>query len=269
MKWIISDIHGCFNTLLALIEKVKKEDENAEFIFVGDFVDRGDKSKEVLEYLIPKLKSGEYMAVQGNHEGIMYDGIYHPFGSNWGSNGGGATIKSYNNNKELMEEHIDFITTLPYYLIFDDVDEKGRKLLVTHSFFSDYIDEYLSLYGGTEDEIYSAVQKYEEEFGIFARCKITKMADLINWNRNITTKGSKNYFNVCGHNITGHLLEKYDNINGYNEKTEVIIDNELGYACIDTGAFIDWQYENIMFGGKLTAISFPNKDIIQQENIDG
>jgi len=91
-KWIIGDIHGTYFTMLALIEKVYKKDSNAEIIFVGDFVDKGPRSKEVLEYILPRIESGEFKAVKGNHEGLMYNGIYHPFSSNWSYNG----LFSYN-----------------------------------------------------------------------------------------------------------------------------------------------------------------------------
>jgi len=38
-KWVIGDIHGTYDTMIALIEKVRAKDENAEIIFTGDFVD--------------------------------------------------------------------------------------------------------------------------------------------------------------------------------------------------------------------------------------
>jgi hypothetical protein len=63
-------------------------------------------------------------------------------------------------------------------------------------------------------------------------------------------------------------MDKYKFIEGYDEDTEVIIDTDIGYACIDTGAFIDRRY-TATFGGKMTAISFPELKIIQQKNIDG
>jgi len=282
MKWIIGDVHGCLDTMLALMERVKEKDSGAEFIFTGDFVDRGPNSKGVLEYILPRIDSGEFRAVKGNHEEIMYNGIHHPFRSNWDGAGGIATKDSYYGehavnlepaeidrliveSEYLMVKHADKISELPYYLILDEKDEKGRNLLISHAFCADYIDDYLSLYG--PDATKEDVQKYEDEFGLMARCSITKKGDLFNRNRNLPEKEETGYFNITGHNITGQLLDKYKVINGYDEETEVIIDKDLGYACIDTGAFIDKSY-NADFGGKMTAISFPNLEIIQQDNIE-
>ena len=166
-----------------------------------------------------------------------------------------------------IEEDAKELQTLPLYLMLDDEDEQGRKLLISHAFCSDFIDDYLMLHGGTKEENDVAVDAYEEEHGIFARCKITKCGNLFDWNRNIPEKENKKYFNITGHNITGHLLQRYGSINGYDKETEVIVDKEKGYACIDTGAFVDERYQND-FGGKMTAISFPGLEIIQQQNID-
>ena len=38
MKYIIGDVHGCYDTLMALIAKLP---EDAEIVFVGDLIDRG------------------------------------------------------------------------------------------------------------------------------------------------------------------------------------------------------------------------------------
>ena len=44
--YIIGDVHGCYNTLMALIAKLPK---NAKLCFVGDFIGRGPNSKDVVE----------------------------------------------------------------------------------------------------------------------------------------------------------------------------------------------------------------------------
>jgi len=284
-KWIIGDVHGCYLTMLELIKKIKTKDENPEIIFTADFVDRGPRSKEVLEYIIPRLETGEFEAVLGNHEEIMYNGIYHPFGSNWDANGGVATRQSYyggnafelepderdrliDEGNELMEEHVNEIVKLPLYLIFDDcLDDKGRKLLVSHAFCADFIDEYLPFTVGDEDEREKFRDDYDEKYGLMKRIAITKKGDLFNWNRNLPEKDDSGYFNITGHNITGHLLDKYISIEGYDDETQVIIDKDIGYACIDTGAFINSRHK-ATYGGVMTAISFPELEVLQQKNID-
>lgn len=139
---IIGDIAGCYDTMLALIDQMPK---TATVISVGDMVDRGPKSKEVVEY----FASGKGLAVLGNHEHLFLDAMAHPmmtppggryygFGV-WTANGGGATIMSYNPNtpgtlqEALLElisyvpqTHVDFLKGLPYYRDFGD-------LIVSHA----------------------------------------------------------------------------------------------------------------------------------------
>ena len=272
MRWLIGDIHGSYKTMLALIEKVKAEDENAEFTFLGDLEDRGPRSKEVIEYVLNGLREDELDCVKGNHEELMYMHFQSPFGSNWlGGNGGTQTLNSYDGDMALAEKHAEELSNeLPLYIIYHNIkDERGRKLLVSHAPCGDFLDEWLALYGGTDEENLVATEAYEEEHGLFARCNVTKKADLINWNRRLPEKFQDKYFNVTGHNITGHLIANYGpDLEGYDKETEVVIDKERGYACIDTGAFINEQYE-ANFGGKLTALSFPELKVIQQENIEG
>ena len=65
MTYIIGDVHGNFQTLKALISKLPK---NSEIIFVGDLVDRGLNSKEVIEF----IRINNYKCVLGNHEKLMF-----------------------------------------------------------------------------------------------------------------------------------------------------------------------------------------------------
>ena len=66
MTYIIGDVHGEFDSLRLLTDKLPKD---SKLIFVGDLVDRGKKSKEVVEF----VKSNNYLCVLGNHEKMMLD----------------------------------------------------------------------------------------------------------------------------------------------------------------------------------------------------
>ncbi|TCC88238.1 metallophosphoesterase [Pedobacter frigiditerrae] len=62
--FVIGDIHGCFDELMELTEKIGLT-ENDQLISVGDIVDRGNKSKEVYEYFLNRPNS---KVLVGNHE---------------------------------------------------------------------------------------------------------------------------------------------------------------------------------------------------------
>ena len=63
-KFIIGDIHGCYDELIELTEKIGLTD-NDMLISLGDIVDRGNKSKEVYEYFLNRPNS---KVLIGNHE---------------------------------------------------------------------------------------------------------------------------------------------------------------------------------------------------------
>jgi serine/threonine protein phosphatase 1 len=63
-KFVIGDIHGCYDELTELTEKIQLKDEDM-LISLGDIVDRGNKSREVYEYFLNRPNS---MVLMGNHE---------------------------------------------------------------------------------------------------------------------------------------------------------------------------------------------------------
>lgn len=78
-NYIIGDIHGCYQELILLEEKIKKHSEknNANPIIysVGDLVDRGQDSKKVIDHFMDGEKNGTHQVVIGNHEILMLETI--------------------------------------------------------------------------------------------------------------------------------------------------------------------------------------------------
>ena len=77
---IIGDIHGCHDELCALLEqlgygwaesegrRIARHPDGRRVLFVGDLVDRGPKSPEVLRLVMDMVAAGAALCVQGNHE---------------------------------------------------------------------------------------------------------------------------------------------------------------------------------------------------------
>jgi serine/threonine protein phosphatase 1 len=61
---IISDIHGCYETMMRLINKIPL---GYEIVLCGDLIDRGPNSKDVVEYAM----NNKIRTVLGNHEHLM------------------------------------------------------------------------------------------------------------------------------------------------------------------------------------------------------
>mgnify|MGYP003512738781 CR=1 FL=1 len=49
--YIISDVHGCYKSLKALINQFPNK-ENSKIVFVGDLIDRGASSCEVVKFIM-------------------------------------------------------------------------------------------------------------------------------------------------------------------------------------------------------------------------
>ena len=70
-RFVISDIHGCFQTFCALLDKIELKKKDQLFV-IGDMVDRGPYSMLVLEKLISLLEDGyRVFPSLGNHEQIF------------------------------------------------------------------------------------------------------------------------------------------------------------------------------------------------------
>lgn len=68
MRWVIGDIHGMLTPLKALIAAVRAKDASAEWLFVGDYVNRGPDSKGVIDYLLT-LEQARFC--RGNHDDVF------------------------------------------------------------------------------------------------------------------------------------------------------------------------------------------------------
>ncbi len=68
---IVGDTHGDFETSVRVFERYK-----GRKLFLGDFVDRGDKQLENVNFLLAKLVSDEVVLLRGNHESQVINYLY-------------------------------------------------------------------------------------------------------------------------------------------------------------------------------------------------
>lgn len=121
--YVFGDIHGQAGMLDDILDRIAPSKKNDKLIFLGDYIDRGPKAKQVIDRLLD-LKGAGYRTVflRGNHESMLLDsylsGLRPEF---FLSNGGEATIKSYNleifppNETKLPAAHQAFFEGLKTY----------------------------------------------------------------------------------------------------------------------------------------------------------
>ena len=73
--YVIGDVQGCYDELIALCDKIKFNIKKDKLIFAGDLVNRGPKSLEVLNFCIENKKA--IKAVLGNHDFYLLYLIEH------------------------------------------------------------------------------------------------------------------------------------------------------------------------------------------------
>lgn len=139
--YAIGDIHGRVDLLQQLYQKIKDDASQRSasrkvIVYLGDYVDRGMESKEVVDILLnPPLPEFKHYPIRGNHEDAMLNVLagQMPVAS-WQIWGGLATLKSYGVTASLDKEglvvsdfnarvpdtHQTFLHNLPYYHIEGD-----------------------------------------------------------------------------------------------------------------------------------------------------
>ncbi|MDF1719169.1 MAG: metallophosphoesterase family protein [Minwuia sp.] len=101
--YAIGDVHGradCLNRLLKAIANDLPDADKASshIVFLGDYVDRADDSREVIDHCIDFSESwpGQVVFLRGNHEEALMAFLQDPLaGRAWLSFGGLSTLMSY------------------------------------------------------------------------------------------------------------------------------------------------------------------------------
>jgi serine/threonine protein phosphatase 1 len=112
----IGDIHGCHTALVALLNAVQPASED-RIVFLGDYIDRGPTSRDVIESLLRLSKTCSPVFLRGNHEVMILEAREDPLKGNlWQSYGGLETLFSYGANYRQ-----DWTSTIPnsHWKFFD------------------------------------------------------------------------------------------------------------------------------------------------------
>lgn len=229
---IIGDVHGCYDELLLLLEKLNyavtpvpydevhfgirvTSPEGRKAVFLGDLVDRGPKVPEVLKLVMSMVHDGTALCVPGNHDAKLLKKL----------NGANVAIRHglAESLEQLEKEPVSFIEKLKVFLdnlVSHYVLDEGR-LVVAHAGLREEMHgrgsgavRSFCLYGETTGET--------DEFGLPVR---------YNW----ASEYKGNAMVVYGHTPVPQPQ--------WMNKT----------ICIDTGC---------VFGGSLTALRYPEKELV-------
>lgn len=231
---VIGDVHGCYHTLKQLVDKVKKKYTDIGLYCVGDLVDRGNFSFEVVDFVLTE----KINFTLGNHDLMFYSFFRDPESSMakaWIHNGAESTIKSYENKMDLLESHLDSIIKAPLFINREDC-------FISHAGISITFKSRLGEYPLTNSKLLNKVLSsdlYEHESILWCRNKLLNIGKL----------------QVVGHTHRKETLfdEAANAIYidttafGNNKLTAVIIENNKIIETIDQKTYTDdankrWNY---------------------------
>ncbi|MDR2718370.1 MAG: polynucleotide kinase-phosphatase [Treponema sp.] len=223
---IIGDIHGCYDELTELLEKlgytVDRESRAARppsgrrAIFLGDLCDRGPANAAVLHLTMNMAESGAALCIPGNHDVKLLRKLR------------GADVKLTHGLdltvKELEQEPQEFIDKAIRFLdgLVSHYVLNHGKLVVSHAGLS---EKYQGRSSGRVREfcLYGDTTGETDEFGLPVR---------LNW----------------AEEYRGRALVVYGHIPSAEAQS---LNNTI---CIDTGC---------VFGGKLSAYRYPEDELVE------
>jgi diadenosine tetraphosphatase ApaH/serine/threonine PP2A family protein phosphatase len=143
---LVGDVHGCFDELMDLLERLAPA---RTLVFVGDLVDRGPKVRETLDFVRKACAEGRALCVRGNHEDKLLRALK------------GADVKRSADLESSLAQlasqtpaeraaTIAFLESLPHQLALDD----GR-LVVAHA--------------GLEERLHGKDSKGARAFALFGK----------------------------------------------------------------------------------------------------
>jgi len=107
--YAVGDIHGCLAPLKALIARIDEDAAHVpagthiRIVFLGDYIDRGDASKAVVDALLDLTARYDCVFLKGNHEHAFLQFLQDPAANlDWLDWGGRATLASYGVDGKLL-----------------------------------------------------------------------------------------------------------------------------------------------------------------------
>lgn len=155
MIYIISDIHGCYDEYIELLNKINFKDSD-ELYILGDIVDRGPHPIKVIQDMMmrpnvfPIIGNHDYVALMmlkklsveitsDNVDTLMSNDDMISY-MHWLNDGGETTIKEFTSLD--MEEREDILEYLEEeFSIYHELIFKGKRYVLVHAGINDFYED--------------------------------------------------------------------------------------------------------------------------------
>ena len=130
---VIGDVHGMYEKLIKLMDKIRFNPDEDLLIFLGDYIDRGPDPGRCLQYIfaLQQQYPDVVVCLMGNHEVMMssyfmqkrgsYNNLIVDYAGSWLDNGGLETLKQLDEMDEgTKEELLQWVMNLPVKYQYQD-----------------------------------------------------------------------------------------------------------------------------------------------------
>jgi serine/threonine protein phosphatase 1 len=117
LTYVIPDVHGRDDLLGRALTAISahRGGEGGTIVMIGDYVDKGPRSRQVIERLLSGVAGWNLVALKGNHDAMMVAGMRNPEKlAFWIEKGGDTALASYGGDPSAVPEaHIVWLDQRP------------------------------------------------------------------------------------------------------------------------------------------------------------
>lgn len=163
--YAVGDIHGRLDLLDLLLARIDADleshaGEKSLQVFLGDYIDRGDASAQVVDRLIRRSEVFPTVCLKGNHEALLLEFLENPeVLTAWGRNGGLTTLLSYGVEPVL---HTDLDTRSSLSATLAEAMPAGHLQFLSGLPLTFSCGDYLFVHAGIRPGISLARQREED-----------------------------------------------------------------------------------------------------------
>ena len=151
MIYVMSDIHGCYDEFIKMLELIKFNKDDTLYI-IGDVCDRGDNPMKVLLHM---MEHENIIPIMGNHDIEAYPFLVLEHNGNidcstrkflwWMSQGGKTTLIDFQNLSQNEQENV--LSYIEEFRHYEEIVVNDINYVLVHGGLKDFeVDKPLSAY---------------------------------------------------------------------------------------------------------------------------
>lgn len=219
---VIGDSHECVEELKQLISNVQAKYPKIRFVHIGDYLNKGGQTREMVEYMYSRLEAGDTVVI-GNHENYVYKRV----------------TEQIEGDKEFEQK---YGTSIPVLMADQELKKKFLEIFSASVPFL-ILNRYPKVRGDTPVFITHAPCRNKELGKITEYC-LRAQRNYRRIDRSIPEQQELEWFYKEANyshplHIVGHVPNKVTDPKGYRYKNKVFLDTGAVHGHQLTAAIVD------------------------------